>query len=98
MAKKPSPSPAEGLLNDIRANPGDDTLRLVYADWLDDHGDPARAEFIRAGCELAGLGEGAAASLRERTRELLDKHRKEWVSELPAWVRTHPHWYCAAHT
>jgi uncharacterized protein (TIGR02996 family) len=34
---------------------GDDGPRLVYADWLDEHGDP-RGEFIRVQCELARLG------------------------------------------
>lgn len=31
----------------IRADPKDDTHRLVAADWLDEHGEPERAEFIR---------------------------------------------------
>lgn len=35
-----------GLLNAIRANPEDDTSRLVYADWLDDREDP-RGHFVR---------------------------------------------------
>ena len=37
----------DALLAAIRANPADDLPRLVYADWLDEHGDPDRAEFIR---------------------------------------------------
>jgi uncharacterized protein (TIGR02996 family) len=41
------------LLADILANPEDDTVRLVLADWLDEHGDPERAEFIRVQVELA---------------------------------------------
>ena len=32
----------------ILDNPADDTVRLVFADWLDEHGEPERAEFIRA--------------------------------------------------
>jgi uncharacterized protein (TIGR02996 family) len=53
------------LLAAIVANPDDDTPRLVYADWLDEHvpdatpspssGPSARAEYIRVQCELAGL-------------------------------------------
>ena len=39
----------------ICANPADDTPRLVYADWLDEHGQPERAEFVRVQCELARL-------------------------------------------
>jgi uncharacterized protein (TIGR02996 family) len=39
----------------IRAEPDDDTVRLVYADWLDEHGDAARAKFIRVQCERERL-------------------------------------------
>jgi uncharacterized protein (TIGR02996 family) len=35
------------LLEDICAHPADDGLRLIYADWLDDNGDPERAQYIR---------------------------------------------------
>jgi uncharacterized protein (TIGR02996 family) len=41
------------FLRDIIANRDDDGPRLVYADWLDERGDPKRAEFIRVQCELA---------------------------------------------
>lgn len=32
----------------ILDSPDDDTARLVFADWLEEHGEPERAEFIRA--------------------------------------------------
>jgi uncharacterized protein (TIGR02996 family) len=41
------------LLAAILANPDDDTVRLVYADYLQEHGDEDRAEFIRVQIELA---------------------------------------------
>ena len=51
------------LLAAIAANPDDDTPRLIYADWLDEHlpdstpspaaGPSARAEYIRVQCRLA---------------------------------------------
>jgi|GEM_PF-6382259 len=31
----------------IVARPDDDTARLVFADWLDEHGEHSRAEFVR---------------------------------------------------
>lgn len=37
----------DAFLQAILEAPDDDTPRLIYADWLDEHGDPARAEFIR---------------------------------------------------
>jgi uncharacterized protein (TIGR02996 family) len=36
----------QGFIDAIRANPNDLTLWLVYADWLEERGDP-RAEQIR---------------------------------------------------
>lgn len=39
-----------GLLRAILEQPFDDTARLIYADWLEEHGEAERAEFIR--CEL----------------------------------------------
>ena len=40
-------TPGDALLRAIIDSPADDTPRLVCADWLDENGDPARAEFIR---------------------------------------------------
>ena len=37
----------EPFVRAICANPDEDTVRLVYADWLDENGDPDRAAFIR---------------------------------------------------
>ncbi len=37
----------------IVADPDDDTVRLVAADYLEEHGDPDRAAFIRIQVELA---------------------------------------------
>jgi uncharacterized protein (TIGR02996 family) len=45
----------EAFLKRIKSRPGDlDTLR-VYADWLDDHGDDARAGFLRLQHELLAM-------------------------------------------
>ncbi len=43
------------LLQEIRATPDGDGPRRAYADWLDKHGDPARAEFIRLQLQLDSL-------------------------------------------
>jgi uncharacterized protein (TIGR02996 family) len=40
----------DGFLHELLENPADDTTRLVYADWLDERGDPvsvAKAKFLR---------------------------------------------------
>lgn len=44
---------ADAFLAAIIANPDDDLPRLVFADWLDEHDDLLRAEFIRGQCALA---------------------------------------------
>lgn len=37
----------------ICEQPADDTARLVFADWLDENGEPERAEFVRLQIALA---------------------------------------------
>jgi uncharacterized protein (TIGR02996 family) len=39
----------------IIVEPDDDLPRLVYADWLDEHGEPERAEFIRVQCRITAM-------------------------------------------
>jgi uncharacterized protein (TIGR02996 family) len=49
----------DALLRSVCAHPDADAPRLIYADWLEENGDPDRAEFIRLQCELAELaGDG----------------------------------------
>jgi uncharacterized protein (TIGR02996 family) len=50
------------FLNAIAEAPDDDAPRLVYADWLDDNGQPARARLIREQCEQARAGLAPAAA------------------------------------
>lgn len=72
----------------IRANPDDDTPRLVYADWLQEHGDEPRAEFIRAQCALSRLPYDRRRCRKQRKtleaqeRELLKAHKDRWTDEL----------------
>src|SRR5262249_19209231 len=35
------------LLTACKESPDEDSLRLILADWLEEHGEPDRAEFIR---------------------------------------------------
>ncbi|MBP3954144.1 TIGR02996 domain-containing protein [Gemmata sp. G18] len=41
----------------LKANPADDTTRLVYADWLDEHNEPVKAEYLRLVVNLPTLGD-----------------------------------------
>jgi uncharacterized protein (TIGR02996 family) len=44
---------AYDFMADIIGNPEDDTLRLIYADWLEENDQQERAELIRVQCELS---------------------------------------------
>jgi uncharacterized protein (TIGR02996 family) len=88
----------EALWQAILADPDDDTPRLVYADWLEEHGDEAdrdRAEFIRLQIERARLPEfdPRRPVLKSREQELLDRHGGEWRKELPGWLRSENCWF-----
>jgi uncharacterized protein (TIGR02996 family) len=72
------------FLQVIGASPDDDGPRLLYADYLEEKGDPAgaaRAEFIRVQCALnaAGPEDVSAAGLRRRERALLTEHWRAWL-------------------
>src|SRR3954465_13878190 len=77
------------FLSAIREAPEDDGPRLVFADWLEDHGDPARADFIRVQCELARLerDDERGAELKRREKQLLDENEGRWAEGLSdvAW-------------
>jgi uncharacterized protein (TIGR02996 family) len=82
-------NPSACFLRDICEHPDDDTPRLVYADWLEDHaGEPDRAEFIRLQIRLANLTDDdpARPELVARERVLLQTHGREWVDALPRLV------------
>ena len=74
----------EGILKEIIANPDDDAPRLVYADWLEEQGDPDRAEFVRIQLEMAihESWQPEHAKLESRIASLLTKHEESWKKEL----------------
>ncbi len=41
-----------GFLEKLRENPGEETTRLVYADWLDEQGESKKASYLRALVEI----------------------------------------------
>src|SRR5687768_4967187 len=73
----------EAFLKAIAAAPADDGSRLVYADWLEEHGRPERDEFIRAQCELARPRTAPARRrLAAWAEELLAMYRRDWLGGL----------------
>src|SRR5207247_1334077 len=53
------------FLTALKANPADDTARLVYADWLDEHNEHAKAEYLRLVVSYT-LHEDNLANMREK--------------------------------
>jgi uncharacterized protein (TIGR02996 family) len=78
------PAALQGLLEDCKRHPEDGTPRLILADWLDDHGQPERAELIRLQCRLADLTD------EHRVQELLAQHHAAWLGRFtrPGWSVT----------
>ena len=71
------------FLRDIRRRPHDDGPRLIFADWLEERGDP-RGEFIRLQCLRYGFGvsDDRKAALWRQEQELLRRHEEAWVGPL----------------
>ena len=84
----------DALFQAILDSPDDESLRLVYADYLEEHGDLERSEFIRVQCRLAHLPEKdpRQADLKARERALLQDHCTEWVRPLGNLVKW-PHFF-----
>jgi uncharacterized protein (TIGR02996 family) len=74
--KKRGGESEEDLLAAVYANPDDDAPRSVYADWLQERGDP-RGEFIALQLEKSPTKEAQA-----RIRELLKKHERAWLGPI----------------
>jgi uncharacterized protein (TIGR02996 family) len=80
----------EALMRAICDNADDDTPRLVFADWLDENGEPDRAELIRLQVRRSCSKSGAARdALDARVAEVLTSNRTAWIAQLPynpGWV------------
>jgi uncharacterized protein (TIGR02996 family) len=71
----------EPFLRAICANPADDAPRLVFADWLDEHGETDRARFIRLHIDLARRPD--AARIEGHCERLFQANCEKWVAALP---------------
>src|SRR5262245_14756362 len=89
-SREPNPTLYQAVLD----APDDDAPRLAYADWLDDHGDPDRAQFIRLQCRLARLSTSNANYHRLWTEasQLATRGRRRWLfgrKEDGRWINWH---------
>jgi type VI secretion system protein ImpC len=84
---------SEAFLQAIWERPEDDAPRLVYADWLEERGDP-HGEFIHTQIALTrgGRDRHQELGLRQRERELLERFGPAWAEPvvrqgLTPWFR-----------
>lgn len=84
----------EAFLQAIREAPDDDAPRLIYADWLEEHGQTDRAEFIRIQCRRFGISDmdPNAPGLQARAEELLRDNWDAWVGPLRELARRMHAW------
>jgi uncharacterized protein (TIGR02996 family) len=86
-------SDRDSFLRAIRANPDDDTLRLVFADWLDEHDDPL-GQLIRVQIELEPIREQLDSprvqQLILREADLLFEQRLRWIGRMINVNDRHP--------
>jgi uncharacterized protein (TIGR02996 family) len=87
------------LLRAVVQHPFDQTYRLVYADWLEEHGD-ARAEYLRLQAELSRASpprpepwDGSmpeSLELCRRERELLEALDPAWLHRVARFTTAPP--------
>ncbi len=84
----------DALIRAIIDHPEDDLPRLVFADWLEEHGAALRAEFIRAQIELTQLqfDEKRRVDQTHRVYSLTQQLESELKAEFPIGLRRIDHW------
>jgi uncharacterized protein (TIGR02996 family) len=80
------------FFREIKEHPDDDTPRLIFADWLQEHGDPAaaaRGEFLRSRVLRQRLppDEPTHGLLKRREGELFTAYRWAWLGPLADQAR-----------
>jgi uncharacterized protein (TIGR02996 family) len=81
----------EGFLRAMLADPSDNAARLVYADWLEEHGDSTRAEALRLLAEptLTAWGKGPHSARRKRRQQNEQSAgRRQRIQQLAAGLDT----------
>jgi carbon storage regulator len=92
VARPRSWSPEErAFLRAIEDRPDDEATRLVFADWLEERGDPL-SELLRLQCGVARLpvGDRRRRSLMRREHALWAKHEADGWAALPLVLRRGP--------
>src|SRR5262245_61566052 len=69
-----------GVMHAIHERPDDDLARLAYADWLEEQGEVAHAEFVRVEVSLSRTRRDSPEyhALFKRELELIRTHKDVW--------------------
>jgi uncharacterized protein (TIGR02996 family) len=78
----------EAIVAAIAGNPDDDSARLAFADWLQEHDEEDRATFIRRECELNALHceRDSGRTFRDWWQELWQQSRDLFDLRSSAWL------------
>lgn len=71
----------EAMLAAIRKEPEDDTLRLAYADFVEENGGPLLAAAIRAHIELYNCGKKDRGAVRSKFKAAVVGYTKKKLGE-----------------
>src|SRR5437764_13885363 len=81
----PDRDEVKAFLDDIKAYPDDVALRLILADWLEEHDDP-RGRFVRLQCYASWDSDAPArlgsAHWLEEAKPLREKHETLWLGQM----------------
>jgi len=73
----------QAILADILANPNDDSLRLILADWYMENGQEDKGELIQIQIALSKMGHDPRFNpMKRRECELLYKNVYEWTDPI----------------
>ena len=78
----PWPPDEEAFLVGIRRRPAENTIRLVYADWLQERGEDRRAEYLRVLCRWLACHPAPDAQLIARERKLRAGLGRGWLARV----------------
>src|SRR5262245_34261965 len=83
------------LIGALHEHPDDDAARLVYADWLEEHGETVRAQLLRVQLERkkVSAADPRARALDQREKALLVQCEVGWALSGALREKVRLHWH-----
>jgi uncharacterized protein (TIGR02996 family) len=75
------PADEDGLVRMLVSDPDDEPTKLIYADWLEDHGAADLSELLRLSCEARTLTND------DRSKALRDRLSAAIIADFPRYAR-----------